>query len=167
VQKKLQVRLYREKWQALPVVAFMNKNGLRPLGLCGWSAKIHGYFHLFKVLNYAVRLFEPRYIFHEGLHKPLGVLRGHYQPAFHLAFGRAGHYVYKIEYKLGMAMGNYGKVGILAFSYFFGYFNIQLPLILVAHGNKNFWQISGTMAAKAAKKYSVPENGNRCGDFYQ
>jgi phage-related holin len=30
-----------------------------------------------------------------------------------------------------MAMGNYGEVGILAFGYFFGYFNIQLALVLV------------------------------------
>src|SRR5688572_5693249 len=62
------------------------------------------------------------------------MLRSKYNSRFDFTFRCSGHYVYKINYKFGMRVGDYGKVGITAFSYFFCNFYIDtIWLLLILH----------------------------------
>jgi hypothetical protein len=73
-------------------------------------------------------------VFGKRLHETLGVLRRKNNATFDFAFGRAGHYVHEINHKLGVRMGDDGKVGIRAFGHFFGDFDVDPVLgLLVLH----------------------------------
>jgi hypothetical protein len=100
-------------------------------------AKYKWYFGLLNILYSAVYSFKFFDVFNHCFHKTLGMEGGKYYSAFYFAFGCSGHYVYKVDNKLGVAMCNNGQVGIFAFGYLLGYFNIQLVGLfrLICHKN--------------------------------
>jgi len=65
-------------------------------------------------------------IFCERPHQTLGMLWREDDPRLHLALGRAGHDIHKIDHKFRMRMRDDGEIGVLSFGDLFGDLDIQL-----------------------------------------
>jgi hypothetical protein len=63
-----------------------------------------------------------------------GMLGGEDYPGFHLGLGYVGHHPDKVQDELGLRMRNDGQIGIGAFGYIFGQFDIDLILTLLGFG---------------------------------
>ena len=102
-------------------------------GLGRGPAKMQGQLHFLEIFDRTVDSLELLDILPQGMHKPLGMLGRQDDPRLDLTLRCAGHDIDKIEYKLGMAMGDNGQVRILPLGHLLGYFNIELILFGCSH----------------------------------
>src|SRR5436190_15787637 len=89
------------------------------LCLCCRPSKIKWYFNCIHVGYVSIGCFKFFHIIDHGFHKTLGMKRGKDYTALNFALGRTGHYIHKVDDKLGMAVRNDGQVCISTFRYFF------------------------------------------------
>lgn len=118
------------------------------------TAKGHGNLYFFQIFNWSIGCFVAGYVFHERLHKALGMLRRKYDAGLYFAFGCSGHDVHKVYHEFCMGVRNNGKICISTFSHFFGNFYIDLVLRLVCIVHKT--KIGKLVHGAALNKKTAP-----------
>lgn len=102
-------------------------------GLRGRASEMQGHLEVVDILDDSVHMLELLDILPKGVHQPLGVLRGHDDAGLDTAFRRAGHHVDVVQHELGVAVGDDGEVGVLAFGDVLGNLDVKLIGVLVGH----------------------------------
>ena len=99
------------------------------------TAKAQGDLKFFQVFNGAIDRLVAADVFGKCFHESFGMLGREDDTGLHFAFRGPRHHVYKVDDEFGVGVCDDGKIGIGAFCYLFGYFDIDLilGLWLIAH----------------------------------